>query len=277
MEKQSNNQSTDYTDYTDSESEQSAIRNPRSAKVGLKSKIENQKSKIGFTLVELLMVIFVIALVLTITLPSVIGLFTAGADLQARNVIGSIMGAARGVAVANQSYALVHVQLDSDGKCWAAVMKYNNDPTTPRFVPVDGFPPQQMPGDMAFGEISTTYVSGGTYTTDMNDDAGLANFTTFNVIFGPDGSLATKVDGYVPNIATNVKIFGWGITDAKQQIWNGAGLPSGPALNEEGVRAITAFHYKTLEAMGTGRQGWLEKNGQFLCINPYTGKLLATK
>ena len=232
------------------------------------SAISNQPSVIrqrGFTLVEILVVISVIALVLSITLPSVIGLFTAGSDLQARNVISGMLGAARGEAIENQSYALVHVQIDADGdKCWAAVMKY--DSTTGKFVPVSGFPPQQMPADMAFGEISTDYVSGSGYRSEVNSD--LKGFTTFNVIFGPDGSLATTLPGGDPVIDTTAACFAG--TD-KQKIWN-----PGDVEVEAGVRAITAFHYRTLEAM-PNRQGWLEKNGQFLCVNPYTGKLLLTK
>ncbi|MCK4627243.1 MAG: type II secretion system protein, partial [Phycisphaerae bacterium] len=119
------------------------------------SAISNRQSVIrqrAFTLTELLVVISVIALALTITLPSVISLFTAGADLQSRNVISSMMGAARGVAIGNQSYACVHVQIGTDGKCWAAVLQYDKDPSSAsfgKFVPVDGFPPRRMPADMA--------------------------------------------------------------------------------------------------------------------------------
>ncbi len=234
----------------------------------------------AFTLVELLVVISTIALVLTITLPGIIGLFTAGADLQARNVISGMLGAARGVAIENQSYALVHVQIDVDGeKCWAAVMEYDKDPSSPsfgKFVPVAGFTPQQMPSDMAFGEITSTYVTdGGNYKSDVNTD--LPDFTTFNIIFGPDGGLMTGlINSVPPQIETDesVKIFGGATVTEKQQIWD----PAGPTLDEAGVRAITAFHYRTIKAMSDAdRLDWLERNGQFLCINQYTGKLLPTK
>ncbi len=228
----------------------------------------------------MLVVISIISLALTIALPSVIGLFTAGADTQARNVIGSMMGAARGVAIENQSYALVHVQMGTDGKCWAAVMKggyedHDSNPMTPDsivFRPVDGFPPRQMPGDMAFGEITSGYVTSSTYGPTVNTD--LTGFTTFNVIFGPDGSLATLVNGAAPVIDTNALCF-CGV--GKQQIWDPPPPGgTGPALNEAGIRAMTAFHYKTLVSVSS-RSGWLNTNGQFLCINQYTGKLLATK
>jgi type II secretory pathway pseudopilin PulG len=255
---------------------QSTIRNPlvrAEPAVARQSAIRQR----AFTIIELLVVISTIALVLAITMPGIIGLFTAGADLQSRNVISGMLSAARAVAIENQSYAGVHVQNDTDGKCWAAVMQYDNDPTSTsfgKFVPVSGFKPQSMPGDMAFGGISDDYVLGSNYTTDVNTD--MEGFTTFNVIFSPDGSLFTgKINGFTPQIETDVKIFGGDSATAKQQIWNHPGsLPdAGPTLDEAGVRAITAFHYKALKIL-PDKQGWLDKNGQFLCINPYTGKLL---
>ncbi|MDY7011683.1 MAG: hypothetical protein SVV80_13180, partial [Planctomycetota bacterium] len=72
---------------------------------------------------EILMVIAIISLVLSITLPGIIGLFTADSDLRSRDVISSMLGAARSMAVENRSYAGVHVQLDADRNCWVAVMK----------------------------------------------------------------------------------------------------------------------------------------------------------
>ncbi|MDY7011684.1 MAG: hypothetical protein SVV80_13185, partial [Planctomycetota bacterium] len=193
------------------------------------------------------------------------------------DVISSMLGAARSMAVENRSYAGVHVQLDADRNCWVAVMKYDNG--TGKFVSVGGFPPQRMPADMAFGQISDDYVDGGgNYKSDVNAD--LRGFTTFNVIFAPDGSLMTGlVNGSVPQVETGVKIFGGDGATKEQQIWDHpASLPPGPNINEPGVGAITSFHYKTLEAMSdANRLKWLEKNGQFLCINQYTGKLLPTK
>ncbi len=268
MKKRSDNQSTDYppspgygvasTDYTDFESGQSAIRNPQST------------IRPAFTIIELLVAISIISLVLTITMPGIIKLFTAGTDLQSRNVISGMLGAARAAAIENQSYAGVHVQIGTDGKCWAAVMQL--DKVSGKFVPVSGFPPKSMPGDMAFGGISSDYVSGSHYTNDVNTDRD--GFTTFNVIFSPDGSLTGRVNGNLPQIETDVKIFGGDGATPKQKIWEPC-LPAGtgPTLDEDGVRAITAFHYKTFKVM-PDRQSWLEKNGQFLCINPYTGKLL---
>lgn len=244
----------------------------------------------AFTLMEILVVIAIIALVMSITLPGIIGLFTAGSDSQARNVISAMLGAARGVAVENQSYAGLHVQLDASGNCWAVVMKYDSDPASPayrkfipttlkydvgvnKFVTVGGLPPRRMPADMAFGEITSGYVTNdGHYKAYVNTD--FEGFTTFNIIFGPDGSLATLVGGKVPQIETNVKLFGGDGATAKQQIWETSGI----TLNEPGASAITAFHYRTFKAMSDAdRLGWLEKNGQFLCINRYTGKLLPTK
>lgn len=113
----------------------------------------------GFTLTELMVAIGIIAIILAIVLPSLKGLFTTGADIQARGVMSSMLGAARGLAIENQSHAAVHIQMGADEKCWAAIMIAQTDPSGQRVLrPAPGYVPQKMPGNIAFGEVSAQWV-----------------------------------------------------------------------------------------------------------------------
>ncbi len=224
----------------------------------------------GFTLIELLVVISIIALAISVVLPPVAAMFTTASDTQSRGIISAMLGAARGLAVENQSYCLLHVQIGTDGACWVAVMRYDSE--TGLFVPSEGYSPRQMPGGIAFGEISSKFVQGGDYISDaLDSDEELRDFTTFNVIFTSSGALAPS--DYTPQIDTDVKIFGGDGATSEQQIWD---TPADLTINEPTIRAMTIFPYRTLEAVND-RGAWLNENGQFLCINPYTGKLISTK
>ena len=222
----------------------------------------------GFTLVEILVVIGIIVIAISLVLPPATKIFTTASDAQARQLFSAMLGAARGKAIENQSYALVHCQIGVDDSCWIAVMVHNQD--TNKFEPAEGYLPQQIPGNIAFGEISSKFVNGGNYISDaLDSDDELRDFTTFNIIFTPSGALAPS--DYTPQIDTDTKIFGGNGATAKQKIWD---VPAG--LNEPTVKAVTIFPYKSLVAAGN-RANWLEENGQFLCINPYTGRLISTK
>ncbi len=226
----------------------------------------------AFTLAELLVVTGVIVVALGIVVPSLHGLFTQRSDAEAEAAFGGMITLARGVAIGRESYGLLHVQMGGDGRCWAAVFRY--DFGTGRFVQAEGTRPHQFMEHMAFGEISDAprsdaggyYVKGSEYAGTVNTPAGWKGFTTFNVIFAPDGSVVTEVGGSAPVLDENQPVFkGTG----KEKIWE----YSSKAVNETGVWAVTVFDY-SIANLQSNRSAYLDKVGRFVCINRYTGRLI---
>ena len=192
----------------------------------------------GFTLIELLVVISIIALSVSIVLPSMIGLFTAGGERQARTLLGTMCGAARGLAIENQTYTAVWMQIDQNQahpRCWVAVLELDKDvldgDNRPRtFIP-SKIAPRQVPGDMAYGQMLS---SGGLNLTGFQsicvlggnevygdvafprNPATRANaqqvflqvLTQAVLVFGPDGQLTNQVYGTDGTHATYPPKFG---------------------------------------------------------------------
>ena len=262
------------------------------------------RGEAGFTLAELLVVAGIIGLMLAIVLPSVRGLFTAGADLHAAAEISAMSGAARGTAISNQTFAILHLEMGADKqgwtgaspnrvpvnpRCWASVLKYewNADALRWEFVPSDEIAPRMMPGDVALGEVSAKFVPAG--SAFAITAATLDDFTTFNVIFASDGSMTTMVNGGNPVLANkrvpaagagdlNASRILWQFDDATQQaaVVRVAIYPALTGIGEAGVRAMTIFDYKGVKAAkdDATRTSLLNKTGQFLVINPDTGQLI---
>ena len=228
--------------------------------------VVRQCKRKAFTLIELIVVIVLIMLIAATALPTISGLFNAGADEQAYNIISAQIGAARALAIVDGVYAGLHVQiadrLDMENTCFAAVVV---DPdANGTFALAPGFNPQQMPGNIAFGELSNTFVdSSGEY----QGLANLGDFTSFTIVFSPAGEVVNNVNG--SNISFNdPNLFKSGtIGDTDPQLWN-------PLGNENGVSAITLFDYKTLKSLSgaTARENYLNENGQFMALNIYTGQ-----
>lgn len=228
----------------------------------------------AFTLVELMVVIGLIVLVVATALPTISGLFSAGADRQAYNLLAAQCAAARALAIQKSTYAAVHVQLsnrdDLEG-CYGAVMLYNT--TSSVFELSADHEPQQYPGSYAFGQIpgglsptaqfldssSGDYQNLGSYWFD---------FTTFTIVFDSTGQVVLY-----PNMQTIAfqqdDLFGSSqsaVDGSETRLWI---LP--PA--EPGTAAVTLFDFNVLNALdASGREAQLNEGGQFMALNYYTGQ-----
>ena len=80
-----------------------------------------------------------------------------------------------------------------------------------------------------------------------------------------------------PNIDTTAPAFSG---DPNQKIWDASDV----TLNENGIRLMVGFVYKDIKNLTDGtytqagsRAHYLQNNGEFFCINPYTGQLIANE
>lgn len=265
----------------------------------------------GFTLLEMMVVIGLVSLMVSMSLPSVMALFNAGADAQAYNLITAQLTAARARAVVNGTYSGIHVQLadaplvETDGSefptllrpelqgvCFSGMLEY--DPNTRSFDLLTA--PTRIPGSIAFGYASKGITgsnanSGLDATLGENDQnpftnaAGtLSKFTTFSVIFNPVGAVTRFVDGEAIRLNPQSKTFsdyGVSLIDRElygsQRIWRmtTAGSAFNYVQDRYGVTALTLFNFTEYEAAGNNskRVSYLNENAQILPLNVHTGQL----
>ena len=231
----------------------------------------------AFTLIELMVVISIIALTAALVLPTVARIFSASADEQARSMLGAMLAGVRATAIENACYTAVHVQMGKDGRCWAVALIGEGQGADTVFVLMEGSAPRQMPGSMAFGEISADFVEDVSGTDldgykDLSDD-DLENFTSFTVAFGPDGAAVKQIGGESLKLQDSTTLFG----DTEEAVWETC--PD----DEDGVRAVTYFPYPHLEGLPptdggdpdiVTRTKYLDENGQFICLSCLTGRLM---
>lgn len=237
----------------------------------------------GFTLFELLIVVGIIIMVLSITLPSIIGMLVTGADTQAYNMLAGQLMAARAVSIESETHVAVHSQTvhqlaiaedkDMETACFSAVTWIDpEDSGATVFTLADGYGSVRMPGTTAFGEISSTFVNGSNFQLNANADAeglplgtgGLADFTAFSILFNPRGEVVKRFNG--GTIQFHANLAGSAATD----LWLDT-----HANGEEGVSTVTLFDYGEAVALDTSaaQQTYLDDNSYFLFVSTYTGRL----
>ncbi len=242
----------------------------------------------GYTLIELLVVITIIVLLAGVGMPSIIGLFSAGAESTAYNLLAAQITATRACAIQNGTFAALHIQMSLPENqmspeekasinpgCYVAVMLY--DRVTGTFGLAPGYTPRRMPGSMALGEISGDFVvlPGGTgyqnlanaINPNLTNGTDLVDFRTMTIVFSPTGSIVNSIGGGgVAFDTANDPLFeGYTGTGNPLTLWTDPGP-------ESGVSAVVLFDNTVLEK-AADRPYILNATGRLAPINVYTGQL----
>ncbi len=227
----------------------------------------------GFTLMEITVTVAIILLIMGISLPGIVRIFSAGADSQASNLLAAQLVVARSLAIQKATYVGVHVQMADEtarsnlaNTCWTAIVVYEDDGSGNwGFVLPKGHQPRRMPGSMAFGELSTSFVQNN---GDYKNIANLEDFTTFTIVFDPSGAVVRRVEGNSVTFTPGQPVF-----SGSKRLWKFAG-----AKDEDGVMAVTMFDYTEVHARAAAaRAQHLNATGQFLAVNVHTGQLFPRK
>ena len=231
----------------------------------------------GFTLVEMLIVVALIALLAMIAVPSFITMFSAGAESQDYNSVSALLNYARAHALKTNNYVAVHFQpaagknsLVKNDNCYAAILEFDptllagagafRTPTNPT-----SFPPVAMPQGVGIGQLASPFVdvNNDKYDDDeLRDD--LDGFMTFTIVFSPQGTVVTKINGKLINF------------DGPNSYFDGSLWVVGTATQDkEGVRALTIFSRTKIEPLTAPgkRVEYLATNAPYLPVNSYTGQL----
>jgi len=201
------------------------------------------------------------------------------ASMEAFNLVAAQLTAARAEAIANDTYAGIHVQLDTEAQmadktAYSMIIIYDETNAVFRnyFKPpgqTDNrvFMPQELPGNTAMGQLTSNFVTTadpGSYYN-LGSDNQLEAFCAFSVIFSPDGAVVKHVKGGNIMFASGDKMF----TGTQTKLWD-----FGVANNKLGVTAFTMFDYlELLKREPADRITYLNEHGQFLPVNMHTGQL----
>jgi prepilin-type N-terminal cleavage/methylation domain-containing protein len=165
----------------------------------------------GFTLIEMLVVVSIMAVLMALVLPNTMGIIRSHRATATKNLIKNALAQAQAHAAVTQKYAGVRFQQSASGRQYIVLIESNSNvkiiapssaPWKPyqlidRFVAVDNAKATAMPtGFVAMqGDIIDDF--------DLDDNVKLWEKTTFSIIFSPTGQLVTKRCQCLPRLAPN--------------------------------------------------------------------------
>ena len=183
--------------------------------------MRNDERQVGFTLVEMLIVVAIGVMLMAIALPAYHAMTDGAKMAQTNNVIAAALGTARTYAIKKQKYAGVRFQFDRggwrEGKQYAILIEHNTDlkvsgsPATwspyvleHRYTVVPNTKPLVLPQGMGIlGMKLDIDASGTTDDFDLDEEGELADATGFAIVFTPSGRLTVKESQCLPRRLPN--------------------------------------------------------------------------
>jgi len=248
----------------------------------------------------MLIVVVLISLLAAIAVPGFLRMFNAGAEHQAHNAVSALLNSARAHALKTNNYVAVHFQpaggrtsFAKSDTLYAAILEHRENASTPGTFsfqtpsPLGNFKPVAMPTGVGVGQLTSDYLqhSGGVYTGNYlesklgyvsgaagePDDPNLQEFMTFTIVFSPQGTVVTKVNGGPIVLDTGDSSYFRNSSSGRQWLWTQPDY----LQDKLGVRAITIFDRSKVEPRTnwTKRNEYLVDNAPYLPVNNYTGQL----
>ncbi|MCK5269166.1 MAG: prepilin-type N-terminal cleavage/methylation domain-containing protein [Sedimentisphaerales bacterium] len=171
----------------------------------------NKQQQSGFTLIEMLVVVAIIAVLVAMSLPNTMGIIRSHRSAATKNLIRNALAQAQAHAAVTQKYAGVRFQQSASGRQYIVLIESNSNvkiiapsfapwplyQLIDRFVAVDNAKATAMPtGFVAMqGDIIDDF--------DLDGNAKLWEKATFSIIFSPTGQLVTKRCQCLPRLAPN--------------------------------------------------------------------------
>jgi len=234
------------------------------------SEARSRKRRAGFTLIELAVALTIVLMIVSMVVPTVAKMLASRASMEAFNLVAAQLYTARAQAISSDTYAGVHVQLDTEAQmadktAYSMIIAY--DEAEAVFKRPDVFMPQELPGGTALGQLTSDFVTdadpGKYYNLDTDDQ--METFCAFSVIFSSEGSVVTNVNGGNIMFDPNDPMF----TGSNTKLWDHT-----RAHDKPGIMAFTMFDYlELLKREPADRIKYLDENGQFLPVNMHTGQL----
>ncbi len=266
------------------------------------------KRKSGFSLIELLVVIGIMAMLAALTIPALINTLTSSADEQTYEMFAAQMNLARAIALTENAYTLVHCQPVQDSYvalhpeledlCYMAILildktkgtdadgdgsldgqftlprLHSNESLKSKYYSLDPVAFPKGWAIMAIDEWTVSTTNSGFRSTYLTDRWFHATMTA-TIIFNPSGQVVSQFPGGIIPMDTTSLLFGAG----KTWTWSAGSNFYG---KRPGATAVSIVNHGEVKYMMkddgttpdiTARMNWLNENAQFLSINVYTGQL----